>query len=346
MSMQYKKILNVALGAFVSLCFAIPANAQRPNSGGNSGGGGGGSRPATGGSAASARPSGGGGVPTARPSFNNSRPSFNGGGFNRQPGSNGGMVRPQPNFQRGATGVRGPVFVDRQGNVIHNNPGFAPRTGAVMQNVPRGATAGGLSGYRPGVAVGHGGYWGNHGYYHYSHGYYNSYYAPRLGFSIGVLPYGYYPFFYGDYQYYYSDGLFYSYDNNQYTVVEPPVGAQVNALPEKAQSIVINGQQYYEADGVYYQLVTKDDGSTVYEVAGKDGELNTGSTQDDQQYQGPQMGDIVAQLPADCRKIKVNGTTLFVSPDGVYYQQQADGNGNTTYKIVGLPSDEPDQGQN
>jgi hypothetical protein len=165
---------------------------------------------------------------------------------------------------------------------------------------------------------------------------------PRIGFTCAVLPYGYYPFYWGDYQYFYSDGLYYQYDNNQYTVVEPPVGAEIATLPEKAQSIVINGQQYYELNGVYYQPVTKDDGTVVYMIAGKDGELNTNQVQDDQP-QGPQMGDIVNQLPPDCRKIKVNGEKLYVSPDGVYYQEQVDANGIITYKIVGLPSDGTDQ---
>jgi len=136
------------------------------------------------------------------------------------------------------------------------------------------------------------------------------------------LPYGYYPFFWGDYQYFYSEGLYYQYDNNEYTVVEPPIGAEIATLPDKAQSIVINGVQYYELNGVYYMPVTKDDGSVVYEVVGKDGELNTTdqTTVQDQQPQGPQMGDIVTQLPPDCKKIKVNGSKLWVSPDGVYYQ--------------------------
>jgi hypothetical protein len=95
------------------------------------------------------------------------------------------------------------------------------------------------------------------------------------------LPFGYYPFYWGDYQYYYSDGLYYQYNDNQYTVVEPPVGASVNSLPSKAQAITINGEQYYESNGVYYRAVTKDDGTVVYEVAGKDGELNTGDANGD-----------------------------------------------------------------
>ena len=165
-----------------------------------------------------------------------------------------------------------------------------------------------------------------------------------LGFRIGVLPYGYYSFYYDDYPYFYSDGLFYSYDNSEYTVVEPPIGAEVTSLPSNAQSIVINGQQYYEADGVYYEPITKDDGTVAYQVAGKDGELNTSGDNQDAQ-QAPQVGDIVTTLPDQCRKININGEKFYVSPDGYYYQEAKDQNGNKVYKIVGTPSDEPDSQQ-
>jgi hypothetical protein len=362
--MRYRNFLHIALSALTCLFLAIPASAQRPATGG---GGGSSSRPASssggassgGGSTSSARPSGSSGSVAVRPSGGGSA------GISRGP-SNGniGVSRPQGAYQRNGTMVsRGPVYVDRQGNILSgnvaqrigtNNPqrgnyGYAPRTGVVTNSttrvgvIQRGATSGNTGAYRtvPQIGYGHGsGYWGNHGYYHYNHGYYNSYYYPRLGFTCGFLPYGYYPFYYGDFQYYYSDGLFYQYDNSQYTVVEPPIGAQITTLPDKAQSIVINGIQYYELNGVYYLPVTKDDGTVVYEIAGKDGELNTGSAVQDNQPQGPQMSDIVNQLPPDCRKIKVNGAKLYVSPDGVYYQEQVDANGGITYKIVGLPSDE------
>jgi len=340
MKTTYKNLLNTALGALVCAFMAVPASAQhRPSSGGGGGGGGSSS------SGSSSRP-----APSSSPAPSFSRPSSSNVGVSRpastvapRPSSQGG----QQSFARPNTAPR--VGVAPRGTYGYGNPrpatgagvrtnyGYAPRTYDVTH---RPAT--GIYRNSPRVGYGHGGYWGNHNYYHYNRGYYRSYYYPRLGFSIGVLPYGYYPFFYADYQYYYSDGLFYQYDNNEYTVVEPPIGAEVKELPEKAQSIVINGQQYYELNGVYYQPVTKDDGSTVYQVAGKDGELNTtsGSEVYDDQPQGPQMGDIVTQLPPDCRKIKVNGDKLYVSPDGVYYKEQQDNNGNKTYKVVGLPSDE------
>jgi hypothetical protein len=253
------------------------------------------------------------------------------------------------------------TYINRQGVAARGNYGYAPRTGILARGnygYPQrtgvvsaragtypGTSAFAVNAYRSSPRIGYGrdSYWGSHGYYHYNRGYYNTYYGANLGFSCSVLPYGYYPFFWGDDQYYFSNGLFYTYDDDQYTVVEPPVGAEVTSLPDKAQSIAINGEQYYEASGVYYQAVTKDDGTVVYMVAGKDGVLNTDNVQNDDQPQGPQMGDIVTQLPPDCRRIKLNGQKLWVSPDGVYYQELEDDNGLKTYKIVGLPTDEPAQ---
>ncbi|MDB4999734.1 MAG: hypothetical protein JWR76_811, partial [Mucilaginibacter sp.] len=124
-----------------------------------------------------------------------------------------------------------------------------------------------------------------------------------------------------------------------------PIGAAVNALPSKAQPITINGQQYYESNGVYYREVTKDNGTVVYEVAGKDGELNTDDGGSNGSYNETQLqiGDIVKQLPDDCHKIKVNGEKLYVSPDGTYFQEQTDADNNKVYKVVGLSGDEPDE---
>ncbi len=326
MKTTYKNLINGALGTLVCVFLAFPVSAQHRPSTSGGGGGGGSSSPAP------ARSSGGGSASVSRPSVSVSRPSSVG---VSRPAVSSQRPSTQPG-QRQVIGVRGNYgYAPRPGVAARGNYGYAPRAAASAGI--RGATGS----YRSAPRVGYGGYWGNHNYYHYNRGYYGSYYLPRLGFSIGILPYGYYPFYYGDFQYYYSDGLFYQYDNNEYTVVEPPIGAEVKELPEKAQSIVINGQQYYELNGVYYQPVTKDDGTQVYQVAGKDGELNTGGTQvQEDQPQGPQIGDIVGQLPPDCRKIKVNGEKLYVSPDGVYYQEQIDANNNKTYKVVGLPTDE------
>jgi len=363
MKILHKNLLYAALSTLLCLFLAQPSQAQRgaTGGGGRSSGGGGGSTVSSSGGGGGVRPSGGG-YSNNTPSFsrpptggNYNRPSTNSGSFNRPSAGNVGISRPgfnpAPQRQGAARGNYG--YAPRPGVGVRGNYGYAPRQGIVTGGflprrgtsvsglgfTPRGATSGGLT-YRTAPRIGYGGYWGNHGYYHYHRGYYGSYYLPSLGFTCGYLPIGYSSFFYGDDEYFFSNGLFYQYYNDNYTVVEPPIGAEITALPDKAQSIVINGEQYYELNGVYYRPVTKDDGTVVYEVAGKDGELNTKSDVDDAQPQGPQMGDIVPELPSDCRKIKVNGQKLWVSPDGVYYQELTDKNKNKMYKIVGLPADD------
>ncbi|WP_214070021.1 DUF6515 family protein [Mucilaginibacter sp. dw_454] len=364
-----KYLTLTGLTGLLCLFLAIPADAQR--GGGHSGGGGGshggGGGGFHGGGGGGSHFSGGGsrsGGSFSRPSGSFSRPS--GGGFSRGATTNS-FNRSQSTraFAPGASGVRGGAHVG-------------------------GATAyrGGISGYRGGYSRGGryypGGYGRSFGYryspwyahrgFYYNRGFYASLYYPRLGFSLGVLPYGYYPFWWGDSQFYYSGGYFYQYDNDQYTVVEPPIGAAINTLPGNAKSITINGQQYYEANGVYYTPVTKDDGSVVYQVAGKDGQLNTDDQGQDQgqdqggyapqgQDQGgyqdqpapaprqqgnqpavamPEIGDIFYSLPSDSRKIRINGQLYYVSPDDFYYQQIQDAEGKKAYKVTGTPDNSPD----
>jgi hypothetical protein len=348
MKALYKNLIKSAAGAGMCLFLAFPASAQHtPSSGGSGGGGGGGSHP-SGGS------SGGGGGSVSHASVG----SGGGGRSSGSPGiarSSAGVSHSSGGGVRGVTsGAQRPTYVYKQGVIVRNTaPVTVGRTGVAGRGnygYPQRVGVASSVSYRSAAKVGFGhapaGYWGTHGYYHLNHGYYKSYYCTRLGFRCAALPYGYYPFFWADLQYFYCDGLFYTADNGEYTVVEPPVGAEVSSICDNAESIVINGQQYYECDGVYYQKVTKDDGTVVYVVAGKDGVLNTDQQIQDDQPQGPQLGDIVTKLPSDCRKIKVNGEVLYVSPDGVYYQELIDANGNKTYKIVGLPQDEaqPDQG--
>jgi len=354
MKRTYKNLFSFALGALLSLPLAFTASAQ--HRGGSGGGGGGGAVRSSGG--------GGGGGSFSRPSggASVSRPSFNNGG-----GTRSAVAGPQRTYGTG-TATRSGVSVAPQrttGYANRQNVGVAPGgsrvSGTATRNygygtrgyasVDRRAYNGGRGTYYRGGNYGYGrrvsgayggrgGYFGSHHYYPYRN-YYNSYYLPRLGFSIGFLPFGYYPFYWGDYQYFYSDGLYYQQNNDQYTVVEPPVGAEIKSLPKDAQSIMINGEQYYESNGVYYQPITKDDGTASYVIAGKDGELNTDQGGNGDYQKAPQMGDIVSQLPEDSRKIKINGEKLYVSPDGFYYQDTTDNNGNKAYKIVGTPSDEP-----
>ncbi len=374
MKNQYKYLSIIALNGLLCLFLALPAVAQRSGTNSGSSSSGSSSRPSSGG--------GGGGGSVSRPapsssgssysppsssSGNSYRPPSNGNANSYRPPSNGnansyrpsnGGVRPsygsgyRPSINNPRVAIA-PPRINSQGirPAASNRYGTAGSYGYRGYAAPGANNVTGTRGYigqggRAAVGVGGRGYgspyWRDKGYYHYYHGYYNTYYTPRLGFGIGYLPYGYYSFYYDDYPYFYSDGLFYSYENNEYTVVEPPVGAEVNSLPSNAQSIVIDGQQYYEANGVYYIPITKDDGSVSYQVAGKDGELNTNGGNNDQQ-QLPQVGDIVNSLPPDCRKININNEKYFVSPDGYYYQEARDQNNNKVYKIVGTPLDEPEQ---
>lgn len=347
----YKVLSSIALSGILTLSLAMSANAQHNHT---IGGGGGGSHPSSGGGGGGSHPSGGfsghANITPPSPSVSPSRPVFSGHTQVQQP-----HVNTNNNYNNHANR---PVTVGR--------PNFGQqRNGAAISTTPQysGHTIGG--GQRVGVTrtyrtyqgsvYGHNhpsspydhyhGYLPGNTYYHYNRGYFGTYYRPRLGFTIGVLPYGYYPFYWGDYEYFYSDGLFYQYDNDEYTVVEPPVGAEVTSLPSNAQSIVINGQQYYEVNGVYYKPITKDDGTLVYEVAGKDGELNTDDDNGGVNMPpAPQMGDVVQQLPDGSRKLNINGQVMYMSPDGVYYQSFVDQDGNTEYRIVGLPDDSDDGG--
>ena len=180
------------------------------------------------------------------------------------------------------------------------------------------------------------------GFYRPGFGYYG---YPQLGFYFGVLPFGYYPFYWGDDLFYYNAGIFYTpYDGGGYEVTTPPVGAAVPNIPEGAKAIKINGDQFYELNGVYYKAVVNDAGKTMYQVAGRDGVLNTedngGMAPDDS---APKVGDIVNELPDGCRKVSLNGKKYFVSPNDIYYQVTVDQNGNVGYRIASIPSDDDQQ---
>jgi hypothetical protein len=197
----------------------------------------------------------------------------------------------------------------------YNRPGFGDRRPGYINRRP------GFGYYRPGFSRVYGP--GRYGYY-----------RPHLGFSLRILPFGYYPFFFGSTQFYYSGGLYYRQYNDSYRVVVPPVGAEVPSIPSDADQVTINGQNYYEYKGVYYSAIVNDEGKDVYVIAGKDGVLNTpGDTED----AGPalQVGDEVNVLPEHVREVVLKGEKYFVSEDGVYYEEVISGD-KTTYRVVGL----------
>jgi hypothetical protein len=246
--------------------------------------------------------------------------------------------------QRGGGGhVGGGLRVGGGGGSVgfHGNSGIGLRgnTGIGYRGATGVGVRGGLS-YRSGI-----GYYAGIGYhggafYRPGFGYYG---YPHLGFYLGILPFGYYPFYWGSDLYYYYGGVFYSpYDNGGYQVTAPPIGAGVPDLPKTAQPIKIDGVQYYEQDGVYYKEGVDDKGKKIYIVAGRDGVLNTDASVTDPNatVAAPQVGDIVNQLPDGCRKVILNGKKYYVSPNDIYYEKVTDPDGNVAYKIASLPQDE------
>ena len=209
----------------------------------------------------------------------------------------------------------------------------ATHGGASHGAAGRGGGYHGTSGFRGGL----------HGNYGFRGGFYRGYYGyPHIGFFIGALPFGYYPFYWGPDQYYYYGGIFYRPDSTGYVVTVPPVGAGVPKLPDGAQSIWIDEHQYYEFNGVYYKEGTDDKGNKTFVIAGKDGVLNTVDTEINKSVTVFKIGDAVPQLPVGCRKIVLNDKTYYVSPDDVYYLPFTDANNQKAYRVVSIPNAEPD----
>ncbi len=64
---------------------------------------------------------------------------------------------------------------------------------------------------------------------------------------------------------YYSDGVYYQRVNDQYNVIEAPVGALITQLPSDYQEVIIGGETYYKVDETLYR-VTVYDGQSYFEV--------------------------------------------------------------------------------
>lgn len=170
-------------------------------------------------------------------------------------------------------------------------------------------------------------------------------YGPSIGLRVNILPYGYWPFYFGSDYYYYYDNTFYRrYDDRNYEVVAPPIGAKLPELPKAAKAVTIDGVKYYELGGTYYLPTYNDKNQVLYEVVGVNGELKTNQLQNDnnnfnnqnqpKQNRPIQEGDFVDNLPDQSKTITINGQTLFVSPDNIYYQQIVENN-RVYYKVVG-----------
>ena len=213
----------------------------------------------------------------------------------------------------------------------------------------------------PSVTLSFGGmpYYYSSGYYYRPYGSYYRVVAPPIGIHVGVLPPGYWAFSFGAFPYFYFNGVFYQQNNSGYEVVNAPIGAEVPHLPRGARVVVINDLKYYELDGTYYREVMKDNGLVRYQIAGKNGRLETydGATvqQEQPQYQNeapttqqpavpetapapavtplPKVGDVVEMLPEGSKTLVLNNQKYFVSPANQYYQELIKDN-KIMYKVV------------
>lgn len=105
---------------------------------------------------------------------------------------------------------------------------------------------------------------------HYYHNYHYSYYArPVWGVYINVIPTWCNRVYVGRRAYYYYGGSFFEYTNDRrYRVVQPPVGAIVEYLPEDYNTFELRGEILYEVDRVIYADYYEDGYWVGYEVIG------------------------------------------------------------------------------
>lgn len=157
------------------------------------------------------------------------------------------------------------------------------------------------------------------------------------GIHIGTLPLGYRRVYDGANPYYYYNGIFYNrHSDNDYAVVDPPLGAKLPELPAGAKLVTINGQHYYEQGGTYYAEEYNAKDEVLYTVVGVHGELNEAeAAKIDPGTEYEDAGTIVESLPKNCRAVTINGQDLYVSPDDTYYRQITGADGNVAYQVVG-----------
>ena len=172
-------------------------------------------------------------------------------------------------------------------------------------------------------------------------GYYHPYVYTGIGVVVPALPLGYYSFLWNTFPYYYYDGLFYqSCADGGYVIAAPPIGAEVPSLPIGAEIITIDGNLYFEYKGVYYESVIHPDGKIAYEVAGRDGVLNTKAEADPAL---PLVGDMTDKLPEGSHQVTLSGKTYWVTPDEVYLEEVRKDN-IVSYRVVWVPEKKKDQG--
>lgn len=120
------------------------------------------------------------------------------------------------------------------------------------------------------------------------------------GFVFGArlhgLRAGYVQLFVNGAPYYYDDGIYYQQAGNDYQEVYPPVGADVQELPEGAIEINAGNLIYYYAGGAFY--VQQDGGFVIAPTP---------------------IGVTVSELPPGAVQVVVNGGVAYQF-NGIYYQ--------------------------
>lgn len=172
-------------------------------------------------------------------------------------------------------------------------------------------------------------------FYSYYNGFYEPVYAP-IGIHVGILPLGYRTFFMGSDPYYYYGGTYYRNVGNEYEVVDAPIGAEISSLPTDAKAVTVNGEKFYEFNGTYYKEGTNNKNEVVYTVVGKYGEINNTQVQSSNGLPNAlRSGDIVPNLPEGCKEVTINGETLYLSPNNIYFKA-LNGENGVSYQVVGM----------
>ncbi len=117
-------------------------------------------------------------------------------------------------------------------------------------------------------------------------------------------------------KYYYNDGVFYEPENKGYKVVEAPVGATVEELPQKTETVTVTEttNNYYYYGGTFYEK--SDGGYTVVP---------------------PTAGTLVPHLPEGAEEVRV-GDVTYVKLGEVYYQP-VKVDGKDMYEVVDVEED-------
>ncbi len=166
---------------------------------------------------------------------------------------------------------------------------------------------------------------GDRGYgeHHYNNGYGDS---PYMRFDAGLhfhfsrtyrtMPLGYRDCSWHNRHYYWFDGGFYYYDNFGFYWMLPPIGFEINFIPENCYYFYYNYRPYYYYAGVFYVPI---DNTPNYVVA------------------EPPVGAIIQSIPDDATQLVIDGQ-IYLTYNNIIYKQ-VDVEGTTAYKVVGkLPT--------